>query len=742
MANKLVLVESPAKARTVGQMLGKGYTVKATLGHVRDLPSSTLGVDVEKDFLPKYIVPTEKRKVVKEIKEAAAKGGLVFLATDPDREGEAISWHLVEAAGLRKYQRVAFHEITREAVLQAFEHPRPLDMKLVEAQQARRILDRLVGYKLSPLLWTKFRLGLSAGRVQSAALRMVVDREREIEAFVPQEYWTVEVDLEKSDHPPFRALLVSLADGTKLEISQGTQAEALARDLAGSRYQVQGVHHREVPRHPPPPFITSTLQQDAYRKLGFPAEHTMRLAQQLYEGLDIGSRGRVGLITYMRTDSPRVAPQAIRETREYIAQKFGRDYVPEKARHFRARSGAQEAHEAIRPTSIFREPQALKPHLHRDQLRLYELIWKRMVASQMAPALSRLTTAEIEARDGKAYLLRATSSRLLFPGFTVLYGEDRDEEQATPRELPPLKKGEPLHFRGVFPEQHFTQPPPRFNEATLIKALEERGIGRPSTYAVILSTLRNRAYVARREGRLYPEKLGMVVADLLIQQFSEVVDLDFTAQMEEKLDQIAEGALSSLSVLREFYGPFAQDLERAQGRCPECNSPLVIKRSQYGVFLACSAYPNCRYIHRFKQDLEQDHAHKRGDEEVTQEKCPKCGSPMVVKHGRYGPFLACSGYPQCKHTQPYVKKLGIPCPDCGGELAQRKSRKGRVFYGCLNYPKCRFATSRRPLGPCPACGGLQVFYRKGWAQCLKCKEKTKLEEKEPVAAGAGSGAGA
>ena len=734
---KLVLVESPAKARTLAQILGKGYTIKATLGHVRDLPSWRLGVNVDKGFSPLYIVPKEKKEVVKGIKEAALKAQTVFLATDPDREGEAISWHLVESAGLKdgKYQRVAFHEITADAVKEAFRHPRSIDMKLVEAQQARRILDRLVGYKLSPFLWTKLQAGLSAGRVQSAALRIVVDRENEIDAFDPREYWSIAVDLEKSAHPPFRAGLLGMADGTKLDIPREAPARAIASDLEAARYAVADVKSKPSTRQPPPPFITSTLQQDGYRKLGFAAKHTMALAQQLYEGLDIGGEGRVGLITYMRTDSPHVAPQALREVREYIQRKYGPDYLPEKPRQYRARGHAQEAHEAIRPTSILREPEKLRPFLKAEQLRLYGLIWRRMLASQMAPARYQVGTIDIEAKGKKAYMLRAASTLLTFPGFTTLYVESRDEKEEPTQKLPPLKKEEKLRFLGAFPEQHFTQPPPRYNDATLIRALEEKGIGRPSTYAPILSTLREREYVMKREGKLYPQKLGRTVAGLLLDHFPQIVDLDFTARMEKELDQIAEGDIGWQETLQEFYTPFAkslqEEMEKSGEKCPECGRPLVVKRGRFGYFQACSGFPDCRYSKPLAQQAEP---------EETKEKCPDCGKPMVVKRGRFGKFLACSGYPECRRTQPYSKKLGIPCPKCGGELGEKETKKGRVFYGCLNYPKCKFASSRRPVGTCPRCKGLLVSYRKGLWQCLECKEKTEIEE--PVPAGATDGSGA
>lgn len=697
MAKSLVIVESPAKAKTVSKMLGGGYSVKASIGHVRDLPKSRLGVDVDQGFTPKYLVPKEKSAVVRGIREAARKASSVYLATDPDREGEAISWHLVQAAELDSLplKRVVFHEITREAVAEAFRHPREIDMDLVNAQQARRILDRLVGYKLSPLLWQKVRRGLSAGRVQSVALRMIVDREREIEGFVPTEYWSIDAELAKTaTKESFMATLIGFLDDKKIEIQSEKEAGRIAAELEDASYAVAQVRKREVSRQPAPPFTTSTLQQEGWRKLRFSAQHTMAIAQQLYEGLPIGKEGAVGLITYMRTDSVRVAPSALAETRAYVKQKYGANFLPPRPRIFaRKAKAAQEAHEAIRPTSVRREPDIIKRYLARDQFRLYELIWKRMVASQMSPALLDATSVDIEAKDEKAYLLRATSSIIKFPGFTILYNEGKDDAQDEEgkRPLPALVKGEPLELLGLFPEQHFTQPPPRYTEATLVKALEERGIGRPSTYAPILSTIQVRGYVERGDGRFHPLELGLSVSDLITEHFPDIVDLGFTAQMEEGLDRIARGERQWVPFLQDFYDPFEKALQTAKQQMKKVK--LV--------------------------------------DEPTEETCSLCGRPMVVKLGRYGRFLACSGFPECKNTRPFLIKIGVKCPRCGGDLVQRKSKRKRIFYGCAQYPDCDFTTSNKPIPqPCPECGGLMAMRAKKMVRCLKCEFSGSLAKLE------------
>jgi DNA topoisomerase-1 len=611
MNRGLVIVESPAKARTLSRLLGKGYTIKASLGHVRDLPKKELGVDVENGFAPQYKVIAGKEKVLQEIKRSAQGVKAIYLATDPDREGEAISWHLVQAAGLENIapKRIAFHEITKEAIAEALRHPREIDMLLVSAQQARRILDRLVGYKISPILWAKVRWGLSAGRVQSAALKMLVEREREIEGFVPKEYWSIDAELEKEEGSSFRARLVGLDIGSEGE------AEGLSAELEDASYAVSAVRSKLITRQPAPPFTTSTLQQEAWRKLRFSAKRTMFIAQQLYEGLPIDEEEAEGLITYMRTDATRVSTAALSEARDYIEERFGADFLPPTPRHFTKKAkGAQEAHEAIRPTSIKREPAMLKLYLDSAQLKLYELIWSRMVASQMAGAKVESTTAEIRAKavSGNEYLLRATSSQTLFPGFLALYIEGRDEgEEEAKHPLPPLAEGDELQLLGVYPEQHFTQPPPRYTEATLVKTLEQNGIGRPSTYAPILSTLTERRYVQKTKGFFCPLTLGFIVADVLQEHFPDIVDIGFTAQMEQKLDEVARGEREWLPMLHEFYQPFALMVERAAS----------------------------------------DKSKVKMMAEVTDEVCELCGRPMVIKRGRRGKFLSCSGYPECRNAR-------------------------------------------------------------------------------------------
>ncbi|MFC2071318.1 type I DNA topoisomerase [Chloroflexota bacterium] len=701
MKKKLVIVESPAKARTLSRILGNDYSLKASLGHVRDLPRSQLGVDVENGFTPKYVVPRTKSKVARELKEAAKTASTVYLATDPDREGEAISWHLVTVMKSNKtpYRRVVFHEITEEAIKHAFKHPRAIDMQLVNAQQARRVLDRLVGYKLSPLLWRKVRRGLSAGRVQSVALKIIVDREREIEKFIPVEYWTIEAELTKkiaaAKEVAFRAMLVGLANGTKLDIHSQEEATAINDELEQASYSVTKVKTKKVTRQPAPPFITSSLQQEAWRRFRFTAKQTMAVAQQLYEGLPIGKEGSVGLITYMRTDSTRVARAAIVEAREFISTKYGAEFVPPHARSFtRIVKGAQEAHEAIRPTRIRREPSTIKAHLNANQHKLYELIWKRMVASQMAAALFDNTTVDIEARcpDSRDhYLLRTSSSVLRFLGFTTLYTEqkDQDEEEKQTPSIPSLEKGDELRLLGLSPEQHFTQPPYRFTEATLIKMLEQWGIGRPSTYAPTLSTIQEREYVAKTNGSFQPTELGFVVNDLVSQYFSDIVDIKFTARMEDELDEIANEKRDWVGVIQDFYTPFEKSLD---------NATLLMEKVKL-------------------------------PDEVTEEICPKCGKPMVVKTGRFGKFIACSGYPECKSTKSFQIKIGVNCPQCDGELIQRVSKKKRTFYGCGNYPDCTFAINTKPLPlPCPKCGSLLTEYRGTQAKCTKCDYQGKLQQ--------------
>jgi len=707
MASKLVIVESPAKARTLNKILGRSYSVKASLGHVRDLPRASLGVDIDKGFIPKYVIPAAKKKIVGEIKKAASKARSIYLATDPDREGEAISWHLVQAAKLDKdkipIQRVVFHEITNDAVQEAFQNPHSIDMNLVNAQQARRILDRLVGYKLSPLLWRKVQRGLSAGRVQSVAVRIIVDREREIQDFIPHEYWIMAVELAPLEEKEarFKARLFALADGTKLNIGNKDEAERVTADLEKAEYAVKTVVTKQVAHQPAPPFITSTLQQEAWQKLHFTARRTMAIAQQLYEGLPLGKEGAVGLITYMRTDSTHVAASAISEAREFVSEKYGAKFLPPKPRSFAKKAKwAQEAHEAIRPTKIYRHPEQLKPFLDPAQLKLYELIWKRMVASQMSAALYDTTNVEIEASNAEkqpqGYLLKASSSAVKFPGFMVVYSESRDEDERGESSdfigvsLPKLRIGDKLIYLGTFPEQCFTQPPPRYTEATLIKALEQKGIGRPSTYAPILSTIQERDYVNKADGKFHPTELGITVNKILTAHFPKIVDPGFTARMEEQLDEIAQGKYEWIAALQEFYPPFQDMLDKA-------------------------------WINLEKVSMTQ----------VSEETCPNCSRPMVIKVGRFGKFLACSGYPDCKTTMSYAVKTGVSCPQCGGNLVKRISKKKRVFYGCSKFPKCQFTVNRKPIAqPCPDCGNLLVQYRGDWAKCVACQRKVKLSETE------------
>lgn len=703
MTKNLVIVESPAKARTLSRILGKKYDLMASLGHIRDLPKSALGVDVKNGFTPQYVVPRIKSKIVKELKEAVGKAGTVYLATDPDREGEAISWHLAEVTknkdDNKNYRRVTFHEITKDAIEEAFKHPQTINMQLVDAQQARRVLDRLVGYKISPLLWRKVRRGLSAGRVQSVAVRIIVEREREIEKFVPEEYWIIEAELTKktATKSSFRATLVGLLDGKKLEIHNEKTANQLKGNLESSDYSTLKVTTKRVARQPAPPFTTSTLQQEAWRKLRFSAKQTMAIAQQLYEGLPLGDEGEVGLITYMRTDSVRVAESAIAETRKYIGEKYGDNYLPDKARIYRQNArGAQEAHEAIRPTSTYREPAKIKKFLSAPQFRLYDLIWKRMVASQMAAATLDNTTVDIEARCPKPrtdYLLRTFASEIVFPGFITLYTESKDEEEKEEdkiRALPTLKKGDGLKLLGIFPEQRFTQPPPRYTEATLVKMLEQKGIGRPSTYAPILSTIQEREYVTKTKGVFQPTELGFVVNDLLVEHFPDIVNVEFTARMEDDLDEIASNHKNWVNVIEKFYTPFEGSIADAHEKMEKV---------------------------------------KLADKQI-EENCPQCGKPIVVKTGRFGKFLACSGYPECKYTKPYQIKTGAKCPQCGGELMEKMSKKGKVFYGCSKYPECKFAVFNKPLPePCPQCSGL-VVEQGNFKKCTKCSYREKIEQEK------------
>ncbi len=689
---KLVIVESPAKARTVGRFLGRGYTVKASVGHVRDLYKSKLSVDVDHDFEPIYYVPRDKKKLVRELKEAVDSAEEIYLATDPDREGEAIAWHVKEATGLEdaRSKRVVFHEITKSAVSDAFSHARNVDMQLVDAQQTRRILDRLVGYKISPLLWRNVRRGLSAGRVQSVALRLVVDREREIQAFTPEEYWSIVADLAKRE-PEKRHFLAKLhhINGKTFKIRTGEEAKRIVGELEQAEWQVTNVKRGTRQRRPYAPFTTSTMQMEASRKLNFNARRTMRTAQSLYEGVKLGSEGAVGLITYMRTDSTNVAKEAQAQARGFISDRYGEKYLPKRPPLYKTKArSAQEAHEAIRPTSVYRTPESIRKYLKEEQYKLYKLIWQRFVASQMAPAIYDTLTVDVMAGPAggkKPYHFRATGSSLRFPGFLKIYEPSKsveekrkEEEKLENKEIPPLSVDELLDLLKLLPEQHFTQPPPRYTEASLVKALEQYGIGRPSTYAAILSTIQDRKYVEKKGKFFHPTELGMTVNDLLVQHFGNYINVDFTAKMEEELDRIARGEEDRVEVLKKFYGAFEQAVEAAG------------------------------------ENMQRQHI----EPEKIGEQCPECGGDLIIREGRYGRFIGCSNYPECKYTRPIVDDTGVKCPKDGGRILKKRSRKGRIFYGCENWPKCDFVTWNAPINVrCPQCGSVLTRANKTTAKC-------------------------
>ncbi len=750
----LVIVESPAKARTIGKYLGKDYTVKASVGHIMDLPKSKLGVDIEKNFAPQYIQIKGKAKVVNELKAAAKKADRILIATDPDREGEAIAAHVAEAvsktAKTEEIYRVLFNEITKKAILKAIEQPGKIDSNKVDAQQARRILDRLVGYQISPILWKKVRRGLSAGRVQSVALRLICEREEEIKAFNPEEFWSLTALLEGKLPPQFEAKLLK-KDEEKLRVKNNEEIQQILAGLQGAVYSVAKVEKKERRRNPVPPFTTSKLQQEGGRKLGFTSRRTMAVAQGLYEGVDLGKEGAVGLITYMRTDSTRVGKEAQDEARELIADKYGKDYVPEKPPVYAVAKSAQEAHEAIRPTSVMREPDAIKQYLEPDQYKLYKLIWNRFVASQMNPALIDQTSVDIKAN---AYIFRASGSIVKFPGFMAVYMEERSEDQTPSEEdngeavLPPLAEGDALSLLKLDPKQHFTQPPPRFSEALLVKTLEEKGIGRPSTYAAIISTIQDRDYVNKMENKFRPTELGVLVNDLLVTHFPDILNVTFTARMEEELDKIEEGTMKWADAVRDFYTPFHVSLVKAQEEmkdfkteqtptdinCDKCGKPMIIKWGRNGQFLACSGYPDCKNTKPFVRT--ENGGVEAAPEETTNELCPKCGSGMVVKRGRFGKFLACSRYPECNHTQ--GMSTGVACPEDGGMIVERRSRFGKMFYSCANYPNCKFAVWYKPVPrPCPQCNApfLTEKFSKKTGPYIACyrkecgyKEAPKTEE--------------
>lgn len=664
MSKYLVIVESPAKAKTIGKFLGKNYTVKASMGHVRDLPRSQFGVDVENHFVPKYITIRGKGELIKELKTAAKKATKILLAPDPDREGEAIAWHLQNILGIDEKAacRVEFNEITKGAVQGSMKSPRVIDWPRVDAQQARRILDRLVGYNLSPLLWRKVKKGLSAGRVQSVAVRLICDREEEIKAFIPEEYWSLTANLKKNKEKKNIEAKLALYKNKKIEISSEEQMQGVLKQLKGVSYTVQDIKKKEKKRQPAPPFTTSTMQQEASRKLNFSARKTMQVAQQLYEGLDIGPEGTVGLVSYIRTDSTRISETAQQEAAEYIGTVFGDAYKPAQPKQYANKGKAQNAHEAVRPTSVLREPDKIKKFLTRDQYKLYKLVWERFLASQMSPAVMDTTTVEIQAGD---YLFRATGSVVKFPGFMKIYTEGKDDgEKDEERSIPEVEIGTVLELKELLPKQHFTQPPARYNDATLIKALEENGIGRPSTYAPTVETIQKRGYVTKEEKQFYPTELGIVVVDLLKEHFPDIIDIQFTAALEEKLDEIEEGEENWVSVLEDFYGPFKETLDEAD--------------KNIGVV-----------------EIE---------DQISDEVCEHCGRNLVYKMGRYGKFLACPGFPDCRFTKPIVEEVGVPCPECGGTIVLKRSKKGRKFYGCSNYPECNYVSWDMPTDKkCPQC---------------------------------------
>jgi DNA topoisomerase I len=792
LTKSLVIVESPAKAKTIQKYLGKGFTVEASLGHVKDLPKSTLGVDTGNDFETDYVVIPGKEKVLAKLKKLAGPMDAIYLAPDPDREGEAIAAHLAfelgdnghgEKAKKKKkedadvpprIQRVTFNEITKRAVQAAFEHPRAIDQNLVDAQQARRVLDRLVGYQVSPLLWDKVRRGLSAGRVQTVALRLIVEREREIKAFEKKEYWTIDAHLAASKPPAFDARFLGKGE-EKVEVTNGEDAEKIRAAIEHADWLVRSVDKKERRRNAAPPFTTSKLQQDSSRKLRFSVKRTMMIAQRLYEGVELGEEGLVGLITYMRTDSTRVAPEAIQEVREYVGKEYGAAYLPETPNTYKEKKEAQAAHEAIRPTSAMRHPDQVKQYLKEDEFKVYKLIWQRFVASQIMPAVFDQTTVDIDAKakNGDAYWFRVTGSVMKFDGFLRVYEESKEgkdeEDEELKHKLPALEAGQKLTLKELKPEQHFTEPPPRYNEASLVKELEERGIGRPSTYSAILSTIQERQYVQKLGGKFTPTEIGLVVTDLLVENFRDIFDIAYTAGLEEKLDEIEEGKEKWTDTLAEFYKKFTKDLKYAEKhmenikrmekptdeKCERCGSPLVIKwgkhgsfyacstydkedkdtctftkenpinlpdldsadvqettqeeycencgrvmvlkRGRFGQFMACTGYPDCKTTRRLDQG-------KKVPDIPIDELCPKCGRNMMIRHGRFGEFTACSGYPECK----YVKQnyIGVKCPECkDGDLVEKRARKGNTFYGCGNYPKCKFTSAHKPIAEkCPSCG--------------------------------------
>jgi len=752
MSQFLVIVESTAKTKTINKFLGKKYLVLSSVGHLKDLPKGKLGVSIEENFEPNYITIRGKGKILNDLKKAASASDVVYLATDPDREGEAIAWHILEEIKTKnaRIYRILFNEITEKAVLTAINNPQQIDLKKVEAQKARRVLDRLVGYQVSPILWNTIFRGLSAGRVQSVALRLICEREAEIEIFIPQEYWTITAQLQGARTEPFLSNLFKI-DNKKPEIPTKDICDEYLGDIKSKQFIVKNVSKKVVSRHSAPPFTTSTLQQEAARRLGYTSKRIMLIAQQLYEGIELGNEGSIGLITYMRTDSTRIADEAIQSAREYIINSYGKEYLPDKPRYFKTKKGAQDAHEAIRPTSMKREPKAIQKYLTAEQFKLYELIWNRFVACQMESAKLEQTSIDITAGDKESpekYLFRTTGSIIIFRGFLQVYEdylEDNNSEDKLDTIIPKdLKVGDKLTLLDLIPKQHFTKPPPRYSESSLVKELDNLGIGRPSTYALIISTLLARKYVEKNQRQLCPTELGRTVNTILVQNFPNIFNVKFTARMEEELDEIETDNKAYLQVMNEFYIPLDEAIKRVNSKkatikesliegtdekCPKCGLPLIIRWGRNGKFMGCSGYPDCKYT----KPLE-------GASEESGQVCEKCGKPMIVKVGRFGRFLACSGYPDCNNAKPYT--IGVSCPNegCSGKIIERKSKRGKLFYGCSEYPRCDFVSWHRPVNStCPTCQSpyLEERYtaKNGeYLYCSKCKSKYEKKEASEISA--------
>lgn len=760
MSKNLVIVESPTKAKTISRILGKEYKVLASMGHIVDLPKSRMGIEIDHDFAPTYIIPADKKKLVKELKDEVKKAEDLWIATDEDREGEAIGWHLVNTLETAKHKvpvhRIVFHEITERAIVDSIKNPRQINQDIVDAQQARRVLDRLVGYELSPLLWKKVRYGLSAGRVQSVAVRLIVEREREIQAFKSEEYWKIVGTFEKEDKELkkemrlFEGELQKFKD-EKIEIKNEEQVKKISKELQGSKYKVVSIEEKQIKRSPAPPFITSTLQQEASRKLGFSVKKTMMIAQQLYEGMHVGS-GEMGLITYMRTDSVNLSDFALKSANDVIAKEFGEKYLLPEPRKYKVSKTAQQAHEAIRPVDLSLKPESIQKYLDKDQYRLYKLIWERTIACQMKEAVLNKVGVDIEAeKSGKStgYIFRATGQTVLFLGFMEVYFEEGDspeEQQEGEKILPKLEKDEMVDLERMTNSQHFTKPPARYTEASLVKKLESEGIGRPSTYAPTISTIMSRGYIEKEGKTLKPTDVAFVVTDVLVENFSHVIDYKFTADMEEKLDKIEDGEEKWVPVIREFYEPFHKSIkekektlkksdivnEESNEICEKCGSKMVIKLGRFGKFLSCSNYPKCKNAKPLEQKPEDMTKEQIEETQEVQElkkkfkgkKCEKCGALMEIRNGRYGPFLGCSAYPKCKNIVPVTVFSGVKCPKCkAGQLVERRTKKGgRVFWGCNKFPKCKFATWERPVKPCEKCGGIITENKEGVEHCAKCEE--------------------